>query len=103
MWEWRVRRQGRYTRPCLPNMNSHRSRRPWSDRLQLVSDLPPPFHELVVCLQADEEAFRHSKVTRETQVGVGGDGALAKHNLIDAARGHANRVRERGLRQRHWL
>src|SRR6185369_1647575 len=78
-------------------------RRPWPDRVELVGDLAAAGRELVVGLQAEEEALRQAEVAGETQVRIGGDGALAEHDLVDAAWGHMKRVGERGVRQAHGL
>src|SRR3954463_5790676 len=54
-----------------------------TDSLELVADLAAALHQLVGGLQPDEEAFRHAEIAREPQIGVRGDGALAKHDFVD--------------------
>lgn len=79
------------------------SSRPRPDRLELVGDLAAAGQEVVVGLQLQEETLRHAEVAGEAQVGVGRDGALAEHDLVDAPRRDLDGLCERRLRQRHRL
>jgi hypothetical protein len=54
-------------------------------------------HQLIIGLQTDEETVRHFEIARQPQVGVGGDGALAQDDLVDAPRRYADRACERRL------
>src|SRR6516162_7060863 len=73
------------------------------DRLELVADLSPLLHQLVVGLQAEEEAFRHHEIAGEPQIRIGGYRTLAKHNLVDPIRRDSDRLCKSCLRQPHRL
>jgi hypothetical protein len=73
------------------------------DRLELLPDLPPARHQVVIGLQLQKKSIAQAEIAGEPQVCVGGDGALAEHDLVDAPRRHADGARQRRLRQRHRL
>lgn len=60
------------------------------DPTQLGGDRPAPLHQFVIGLQAEEEPLRHAEIPGKPQVGIGGDGALAQDNLVNAARNRVN-------------
>ena len=53
-------------------------------------------HQVVIGLQAEEEAWRQAEVPGQAQIGVGGDRPLAEHNLVDPAGRHAQCAGKRG-------
>ena len=59
--------------------------------------------EVVVGLQTQPEAFAGAEGSRQPQRGVGADPAFAENDLVDAARWHVGRARQRVLAERHWL
>jgi len=58
-------------------------------------------HQFIVDLQAEEESIGHLEVAGEPQIRVGSNGPLAQYDLVDAARGHADGIGKRSLRQLH--
>src|ERR1700730_879506 len=78
-------------------------RRPWPYPLQHGADFAPPRQQVMVRLKLQKEPVADAEIARKPQVGVRGHRALAKHDLVDAPRRHADRAGERGLRQSHWL
>lgn len=50
--------------------------------------------EIVPGLKVQPEEIRSTKEFRQTKSGVGGDGSLTLHNLVDSACGHARILRE---------
>lgn len=61
------------------------SGRPWLNGIQRLAQRAALFHQVVVHLEAEEEAVRQAIVAGEAKRGVGRDGALAQHDLVDAA------------------
>lgn len=74
-----------------------RSRRPRRDHRQRLAHLRALDPQFVALLQVQEEPLAHPPVAGQTQIGVGGDGALAQDDLVDPARRHADGVGERSL------
>ena len=66
------------------------SRRPRHNRVQLLTQCSFLLHQIKVNLQAQKEAFGHAVIARQAQVSVGGHGAFAEHDLVDAARGNGD-------------
>ncbi len=64
------------------------------DGVQIGTYSPPPRHEIVISLEPEKEAVRQPKIPGESQVRIGGDGALAQNDFIEAARRHMQRPRE---------
>ena len=62
------------------------------DGQELGRDLALALHQVVVCLQAEEEALRKAEIAGEAQVAVGAHRALAVHQLVDPARRHVQRA-----------
>ena len=60
------------------------------DVVELFAQGPALKPELVVALQVHPELGRRAEVLGQSYSGVGGDTALAVHDLVDAARGHAD-------------
>ena len=81
---------------CLPDKHSSSCPRP--DRLELVADRALTFHQFVISLKSDKKSLGHVEVTREAQISVGGDCALAQHDLVDSPWRHADGARKCGLR-----
>ena len=59
--------------------------------------------QVVLSLQSLPELRGIAKEARQPQGGIGGDGAFAKHDLVDAARIHTNVNGEAVLAQVHRL
>ena len=47
-------------------------------------------HQIVIGLQAKEEAGRQAEIAGQAQVGVRGDRPLAEHDFVDPARRNAH-------------
>src|SRR6476646_1942622 len=73
------------------------------DRRQLAFDLAAALHQLVIGLKPHPEAFREPEETREPQIRVRGDRALAENDLVDPPRRHLDRASERVLTEPHGL
>ena len=59
--------------------------------------------EIEMRLQVKPEFRRHAEVAPKPQGGVGGDGALAVDDFVNAARRHADVFGQAVLRDAHWL
>ena len=69
---------------CLrPRLQRH-------DAVQLLAQGPALEPELIVALQVHPQLGRCAEVLGQSYSGVRGDAALAVHDLVDAARGHAD-------------
>src|SRR6266571_160182 len=68
---------------------------------QLLAHAQSRFLQIVVRLQSQPEAFRGAEEGGEPQRRIGGERALAEHDLVDAARGHAGSAGERVLADPH--
>lgn len=74
--------------------------------LDLVKGVAEPValdFELVAALQVQPEPFAGAEVPGETQGRVGGDAALAVNDLVDPARGHADRDGDTVLCDPEWF
>lgn len=68
---------------------------------QLILDRAARLAQLVFVLQPHPELHGGSKYFGKAQGGVRRDAALAQHDLVDAARRHADGVGESGLADLH--
>jgi hypothetical protein len=49
---------------------------PGTDGFQIAVDFTPPLHQIVIHLQAEKETFRQAEITRQPEVGIGGESRL---------------------------
>ncbi|GAB4147722.1 MAG: hypothetical protein Tsb0016_18470 [Sphingomonadales bacterium] len=56
--------------------------------------------QVMIGLKAEEEDFRDAEITCQAQIGVSGDGALAKHDFIDPPWRHGDSAGQRVLELR---
>jgi len=71
------------------------------DRREVGGDFAAAGHQVEIGLETEPEAFRQAEETGEAQVGVGGHGALAQHDLIDPAGRHLDGSGEPVLAEAH--
>ncbi len=69
---------------------------------QLILDRGARLAQFVFILQSHPELHGISKYLGQAQRGIRRDAALAQHDLVDAPRGHADRVGQSGLADLHW-
>src|ERR1700730_8567973 len=74
-----------------------------ADGLQVAVDFAPPLHQIIIHLQSEKKPLRQTEVACEPQIGVGGDIALAEHDLVDAARSDVNGTCQGVLAEGHRL
>ncbi|KKB12604.1 hypothetical protein VE25_06720 [Devosia geojensis] len=75
----------------------------WRDRLEVALYSPPSFHQVVICLQAEEKSFRHAEIPRQSQIGIGCHRPLAEYDLVDTAGWNVHSASQRILAEPHRL
>ena len=81
------------TKCCTSKLTSASGREDLDFRFQTGAE-PIAFNlQIMPGLQVEPELFGRPEESREAERGVGGDGARAVHNFVDAPRRHTEAVR----------